>query len=153
MALVCANASAWADYDAKLVGHWIISAKEDRFGDGGTYLAMTGDGDLGLGIRCIQKQLTIGLMELGGDPKPMTEGQQFAIKFKVDKQPVVDADGIAISPRLIQVEATKSLVKAIRDGRETAVRLESAIVSSTHIYPTDGAKKAFADLIKECPIE
>ena len=39
----CGVTSAIAD-DAKLVGNWLVSEKEDRFEDGGTFFAVTGDG-------------------------------------------------------------------------------------------------------------
>jgi hypothetical protein len=61
---------------------------------------------------------------------------------------------MAISDRLIQVETEKATVKAIRDGRETAMRIEdSRGVTSTHIFDTTGSRRAFADLSRECPID
>ena len=125
-----------------------------QFGDGGAFVAMTGDGAVALAVRCLQKDLSIGVIELGDDPKPMEKGDVYELKFRVDAQPIVDADGVAISERLIQVETEKSLVKSIRDGKETALRLEdSRGVSSTHIFNTKGSRGAFADLSRECPLD
>jgi hypothetical protein len=151
---VAAAAPLRADYEQRVVGNWITSAKEDRFGDGGTFVAITGEGDVGLAVRCLQKNLSIGVLEIGDDPKPIEKGDLFKFKFRVDAQPVIEAAGMAISDRLIQVETEKATVKAIRDGRETAMRIEdSRGVTSTHIFDTTGARRAFADLSRECPID
>jgi len=143
-----------ADYDDRMIGNWLVSAKQDRFGDGGTFVAATGDGAVALAVRCLQRTLSIGLIEIGGDPKPVAKGDIYKMKFRVDSTPAVDAEGIAISDRLIQVVTAPSLVKSIRDGKETAVRLEdSRGVFSIHIYDTKGASRAFVDLSRECPLE
>ncbi|SDT00470.1 hypothetical protein SAMN05444158_4009 [Bradyrhizobium canariense] len=84
----------------------------------------------------------------------MEKGDIYKLKFRVDAQPIVDADGMAISDRLVQVVTEKSLVKSIRDGRETALRIEDGHgVTSTHIFNTNGSRKAFADLSRECPLD
>jgi hypothetical protein len=143
-----------ADYEDRLIGNWMVSAKQDRFGDGGTFVAATGDGAIALVVRCLQKDLSIGVIEIGGDPKPMEKGDYYKMKFRVDAQPIVEASGLAISERLIQVKTDRPLVKSIRDGKETALRLEdSRGVSSTHIFNTRGSRSAFADLSRECPLD
>lgn len=148
-----AAAPPLVDYEARLVGNWIISAKQDRFGDGGTFLAMTGNGGLVMAVRCIQKTLTIGFIIGGLDPKPITPREVYSFKFRVDQLPVVELAGVAIDDRLIQLDAPKALVATIRDGRETAVRMESPLgVSSTVVFSNLGAPKAFYDLSRECPL-
>lgn len=132
-----------ADYEDRLIGNWMVSAKQDRFGDGGTFVAATGDGAIALVVRCLQKDLSIGVIEIGGDPKPMEKGDYYKMKFRVDAQPIVDAGGLAISDRLIQVKTDRPLAKSIRDGKETALRLEdSRGVSSTHVFNTRGSRSA-----------
>lgn len=149
-----AQARPRADYELQPAGNWLVTATHDRFGDGGTFIAMTGDGSIGLAVRCLQKTLSIGLVDIGGDPKPLQKDALFKVRFKVDDQPIVDSIGIAISERLIQVITEQSLVKSIREGKETALRLEDAKgVSSTHVYDTNGGRRAFADLSRECPLE
>jgi hypothetical protein len=151
---VAASAPIHEDYEDRPVGNWLVSAKQDRFGDGGAFTAITGDGAIALAVRCLQKYLSIGIIELGGDPKPMGKGDVYKLKFRVDAQPIVDAQGLVINERLIQVLTEKSLVKSIREGKETALRLEdSRGVNSTHIFNTAGSRKAFADLSRECPLD
>jgi hypothetical protein len=142
------------DYEARTVGNWMTSAKEDRFGDGGTFIAVVADGQVVLGVRCIQKHLSIGVGEFGFDQKPVAKGDLFAFKFRVDALPIVETAGAAISDRLIQVDTEKDLVRSIRDGRETAVRVtDTSGATITHIFNTAGSRKAFADLSRECPLD
>jgi hypothetical protein len=142
------------DYDGRIIGNWMTSAKEDRFGDGGTFAAITGDGGYALAVRCLQKHLSIGVMGIGNEPKPMEKGDFYKFKFRVDAQPIVDAAGIVISDRLIQLDTEKALVRSIRDGKETAMRIEDGRgVSSTHVFNTNGSRRAFADLSRECPLD
>jgi hypothetical protein len=58
-----------------------------QFGDGGAFVAMTGDGAVALAVRCLQKDLSIGVIELGDDPKPM-ESKETAIR-------VADSRGVS----------------------------------------------------------
>jgi hypothetical protein len=153
VAAIAAAAPARADYQNRLIGNWHVSAEEDRFGDGGTFIAVTGDGGIGLAVRCLRKDLSIGILDMSPDPNPLTRGDRFNFSFRVDKTPIVEAEGVAISERLIELKTEKSLVNSIRAGKETAVKLTDAYgTSSVHIFTTTGAAKAFADLSKECPL-
>jgi hypothetical protein len=142
------------DYDGRMIGNWMTSAKEDRFGDGGTFVAIVADGSVVLAVRCIQKTLSLGIGEIGFDQKPIAKGDLFLLKFRVDALPVVETVGSAISERLIQIETERALVKSIRDGKETAVRVsDTRGTTITHIFKTAGSRSAFADLSRECPLE
>jgi hypothetical protein len=109
-------------------------------------------------VRCLQKTLSIGIMEAGSDPKPVEKGDLFLMKFRVDSLPVVETGGLAICDWLVQVITEKSLVKYIRDGKETAVRVEDKNgVSSLRIvraiifhpfYKEKATKTAGLDLSK-----
>ena len=145
----CGVTSAIA-YDVKLVGNWLVSENEDRFGDGGTFLALTGDGmGNGFGVRCIEKALSLVIGE--EKDRKYKVGDKFYIKLRVDKQPVLELTGVALNVSLIQVRATPEIVRSIRDGKEIAVRQESIQgVSSITTFNTKGNAKAFARLTKEC---
>jgi hypothetical protein len=62
------------DYSGRFVGNWLVSAKFDRFGDGGSFSAFTIDGDIGFGVRCLQHNLSLAVMVAGSDPKPLEKG-------------------------------------------------------------------------------
>jgi hypothetical protein len=142
------------DYEDRMIGRWMVSAKRDRFGDGGSFVAVAFDQGIALAVRCIQKKLTIAMIEAGPDQKPLQTGEAFKLKFRVDLEPVLETAGVAIDNRVIQVVTDKSTVKAMQEGREAAVRIENAQgVSRTSIFKTSGARAAFADLAKECPLD
>ncbi|MCG6203668.1 hypothetical protein LPW26_03380 [Rhodopseudomonas sp. HC1] len=149
-----ATGSARADYDERVIGDWAASAKEDRFGDGGTYVAVTAEDTMALAVRCLQKQLSIAVIYLGDNPNEASPGGVFKFKLRVDKQPVVETLGTAMSGRAIQLKTTSAMVSAMRDGKELGLRIESNRgVVTTKIFPIRGARKAFADLSNECPLE
>jgi hypothetical protein len=121
----CGVTSAIAD-DVKVVGDWLVSEKEDRFEDGGTFFAFTGDGAGHLfAVRCIEKALTLGIGQIDNATRKYQVGDKFYIKLRVDKQPVLELTGVAVNESFIQVDATAEIVRSIRDGKEIAVRQTS----------------------------
>jgi len=150
----CGVTSAIAD-DVKLVGNWVVSEKEDRFEDGGTFFAMTFDGAGNFfAVRCIEKTLTLGIGQEDSATRRYKVGDKVYIKLRVDKQPILELTGVALLETLIQVDATAEIVRSIRDGKEIAVRQKSiqddTTISNTTIFNTKGNAKAFARLTKEC---
>ncbi len=155
-ALACAAVtSAQAEPVRKIVGNWIVSSEEDRFGEGGTYVAMTLDDTANaFGVRCIERQLTLALMPGTATDEPLEKGQQFSIKLRTDKGPVQDLKGGAINARLIQMEATPELVRMVRGGKETALRYETERgTSRTLVFTTRDNAKAFARVASECKVD
>jgi hypothetical protein len=145
--------SAIAD-DTKVVGNWLVSDKEDRFEDGGRFFAITGDGAGNLfAVRCLEKALSLGIGGIDDATRKYKVGDKFYIKLRVDKQPVLELAGVAISESLVQVDVTADIVRSIRDGKEIAVRQENSQgVSDTANFNTKGNAKAFARLTKECKV-
>lgn len=148
VAMLAAGA-ARADYEGREIGNWVVSAKEDRFGDGGTYLAMTAGDGMIFAVRCIQKDLSIGLVFPTEELKPK---DLFEFKLKVDREPVVERSGVAINEHLIQIGIDSDLVKQMLDGKELAIRMRAATFTSTHVIKLRGSSKAFVDIVKECPL-
>src|SRR4051812_23266989 len=110
--LFCGSLSALAGDDMHIVGAWIVMNTEDRLGEGGSFIAATREkSGLDFAVRCLEKELSIALLMTGADPKPLTPGQIFLLKLRVDKGPIENLIGKAISERLIQIETTSDLVK------------------------------------------
>jgi hypothetical protein len=83
-----------AHADERMVGDWLVQSQEDKFGDGGTYIAVVpSQAGLGFAVRCIRKQWSLAFVDLSSDPKPLTVGDTFAFKMKVDREPVVELTG------------------------------------------------------------
>jgi hypothetical protein len=150
---IAATCAAQADYKARLIGDWITSGTDDRFGDGGTYIAMTGDNGFILAVRCLQKELSLAVMDHTGAKVP-DRGDAYLFKLRVDKEPIFTTMGKTLDQGLVQLVTEKALVREMRDGRELALKVTSGDgIESVHIYPLRGARKAFADLEKECPLD
>ncbi|NEV77926.1 hypothetical protein DYI24_12850 [Rhodopseudomonas sp. BR0C11] len=154
LAALLMSGAAQADYSGRQIGSWTTKARDDRFGDGGSYIALTMAGGAALGVRCIGKKLSLAMMETGIYARPIAEGDRFDIKVRVDKGEIVKLDGVAIGGRVIQIPASRDLVRQIRQGAEAAVRIETADgVSAIVVFPLHGAAKAFTDLGRECGID
>lgn len=155
MTLLAATVCAHAD-DRQIVGSWIVSNDDDRFGKGGTFVAAVPDETAGtaLTIRCIEKELSIAVLDSTSDPKPLKVGTGYIVKLRTDKEPIMTTIGKAINERLIQVSTQADMVRTIRKGRETAIRLESNEgVSRTIIFRTKGAAKALTRIADECNLD
>jgi hypothetical protein len=147
---------ARAEDGRQIVGSWVVTDSDDRFGKGGTFTAAAFDEGMStaLVIRCIEKDLSIAILDAANDPRPLDVGTTFVVKLRTDKEPVMTSIGKAISERLIQVETQADMVRTIRKGRETALRLENEHgVSRTVIVKTKNNGKAFARIAKECALD
>jgi hypothetical protein len=107
-----ANASASADEGRQLVGTWPVTNNDDRFGKGGTFVAAAFDETMGtaLVVRCIEKDLSLAILEAANDPNPLTLGVTYVVKLRTDKEPIMTSVGKAISERLIQVDTQADMV-------------------------------------------
>jgi hypothetical protein len=97
---------------------------------------------------------SFGLVELGGDPKPMTQGDVFKIKIRIDQKPIHETAGIAISERLIQIPSDNDTWREIRNSKEIAVRVETVrATTQTYVFKSRGAAKVLPIVEKECPLK
>lgn len=156
MMLFAGTVCAHAKDERQIVGSWIVSNNEDRFGKGGTFVAAVLDqnGGTALAVRCIEKDLSIAVIDSSQDPKPLKVGTAYVVKMRTDKEPIMTTAGKAIGDRLIQFDTQADMVRTIRKGRETAIRLENDNgVSRTLIFPTKGNMKALARVADECNLD
>jgi hypothetical protein len=154
--LLAGTVCAYAKDERQIVGSWIVSNNEDRFGKGGTFVAAVPDDAAGtaLAVRCIEKELTIAVIDSSQDPKPLKRGAAYVVKLRTDKEPIMTTFGKAINDRLIQVDTQADMVRTIRKGRETAVRLENDDgVSRTIVFRTKGNAKALDRIADECSLD
>lgn len=144
---------ARADYQDRRVGNWLTSAIEDRFGDGGEFTAVTAGDETLLAVRCLRKKLSVAIVKVGLDPPPLRKGDVFKFEFRVDRSPTDDYAGTVIARNVIELDADTQLVTAIRDAKETAMRVIADDWKLTVIFKTAGGAKAFVDLSRECPLD
>lgn len=150
-ALICLPAAARADYENKAVGNWIVTDRADRFSDGGTHIALTTAGLVTLAVRCLNKRLTLAILD---DPRRMRAGDEFKVRLRVDRGDIFDEYGDARSDRLIEIPVTDNAeVRDMTTGKEIAVKIEGGGVTATHIFKLTGARRAFSDLVKVCSID
>ncbi len=150
-ALVVAASPALADYESKAVGNWIVTEQSDRFGDGGTHVAMTSAGGVSLAVRCIKKHLTLAVI---GFPQALRARDEVKIKLRVDRGDVFEEFGDARGDQMIEIAVTDNAeVRDMTKGKEVALHVDVAGTSATYVFKTRGARQAFSDLVKVCPID
>jgi hypothetical protein len=152
MLSACAMPSL-ADYRDRRIGNWLVSATEDRFGDGGEFTAVTAADETLLAVRCLRKKLSIAVVKAGPDPPAMKKGEIFRFEFRVDRVPTDVTTGKVIAPTVVELDTDADLVIAIRDAKETAMRMIGDDWRLTVVFKTAGGAKAFADLARECPLD
>lgn len=138
----------------KVVGDWLVQIEADRFGDGGTDVAMTASATtaVAFAVRCIRREWSLAVLDLSSDPKPLKSGSAFAFKFRVDQNVVVKGYGAAVNERLIQLETETNLVSQILKGKELAMRLERPDGATIDmVFPISSAPRALASHLKDCP--
>lgn len=150
--LAFSGSPSFADYENRAFGSWLASAKSDRFGEGGTYFAMTSDGMRTLAVRCLEKDFSLALLEMARTGSGPKVGTIIKFKLRVDKQPVIETFGEVVAEHLIVVPDDVGAAKQILTGRELAVRTETpAGLVKTSIFQITGADRALADVLKNCP--
>jgi hypothetical protein len=150
--LVAGNAAADSDVESKEAGNWFVRIEADRFGAGGRYvIANANPSGSGFGVRCIEKKLSLTFSELQSN---FTVGEVLDVKVRVDKEPVVATAGVAMTERIVQIVPVPGLIRAIRDGRETAFRLAGKDGTSiVRVFDNTGAPEAFRAIEKECSLD
>jgi hypothetical protein len=154
LAIALGGAATAAQGVERVLGSWFVTEQADRFGDGGSYVAITAarSGGVGFSVRCIRKAWSLAIIDMSPDPKPLTPASLFHVKLRVDRDPIIDSDGKAINDRVIQLETTPAMVREIVQGSELAARLEGrTTISIDFVFDISGAKRALAQSMKECP--
>ena len=143
-ALLMAGA-AGAQERKQVIGNWMVTVEQDRFGDGSRAIAMTVQSGNILALRCLQKKMSLALL---GKYKP---GDIYVIKFRVDRADVVDTVGMAISDEVLQIETTPQMVRQMSTGKEYALRVAGDHGSQDFVFRAGTAQKALVPVIAACP--
>lgn len=141
---------------ASVIGSWVVTNQEDRFGDGGRFVAMTpavGAPGAVFAVRCFARKWSLAMIP----GTKLVTGEAFKLRLRVDKGGIVDGFGQALDEQLLQIaveaDAEPRLIKEILAGREIAVRLTNVLdVSSDLVFRLTGSRKALAGHLKECKL-
>jgi hypothetical protein len=148
VAVLLASHAARADYDKRIIGNWVTSGSEDRFGDGGRYTAVAISDDYAFGVRCLDKAFSFAVLPIGDKTREKTP---YKFKFRVDRGKVYQGAGLAIGEKIVQVLADPALTADLTTGKELAIRQEVDGVSETHVIKLRSSGKALHDVLAQCP--
>jgi hypothetical protein len=150
--LVTAGGPAAAQETKKVVGNWLVTLEPDRFGDGARVFAMTSQNEKVLAVRCMRRNLSIALVELRllGTGR-FEEGMKFTVKFRADRNPIIETVGFGLSDLAFQLDTPREMVRQIMAAKEVAFRVTYRDTTADWIFRAGAASKALVDVIKECP--
>lgn len=136
----------------KVFGNWVVHVYHDRFTDklNVTALTMKKQGS-STAIRCRDDNLSMTVHEANTQYR---EGDSFGIALRVDRQPVVETNAIAVNADILEmVDVSPKFISQVRDGRELAMRITGQVSTHELIFSLAGVAKALAPLIAVCPLD
>lgn len=90
-------------------------------------------------------------MALGG-PKYDT-GDKFLIKFRADKEAVINTAGTAISDAVMQIDTPSEMVREMLTTKEYAFRVIGTTSNDFVFRAGRGAAAALGEVTKTCPLK
>jgi len=149
-ALIAISLSGRALATERAIGDWFVSSEADRFAEDGAktrviaLLANRG-GDI-LAVRCLAGKLSLALMG------HYTTGDLFLVKFRTDRNAIINTAATAISEKLIEIITTPDMVRQMQSGSEYALRVTGEASNDFIFRAGRGAAKALGEVTKACPV-
>lgn len=150
IAAVIAGFANPAFSDSKTIGTWVVNTEADRFSeDKPKVIAITkGAGAYFLAVRCLNGELSFAMMG-----RKLKEGDVFFVKFRVDKQPIIDTEAVAISSAVLEMTATKEMMVQLTAGKEYAFRVTGTASEDFLFRAGRGSAQAINEVLKACPLD
>ncbi|MCW5693095.1 MAG: hypothetical protein KIT48_12090 [Pseudolabrys sp.] len=134
----------------KVIGNWLLTVEADRFSDAATNVIALTEGTGGdgvLAVRCLRGNLSIAL---GGTK--FDTGDKFLVKFRADKNIVIDTTGTALSETIMQLDTTHEMVRQMLTAKEYAFRVIGTSSKDFVFRAGRGAAKVLGEVTKPCPL-
>jgi hypothetical protein len=134
------------------VGDWVVSTERD--GTGSRVIALLVKPPRAVAVQCLQHDLSIGLSKpTPVGPGPMSPDATYTVQFRADQNDPINTYAIGLNDTGMHVVAPKRMVAQIADSNGFTFRVMSNS-GSTEVWTfrAGEAKRALADVIKECPV-
>ncbi len=149
--VVISGAAGIAQETTKRFGLWEVSIDTDRFEGKRKVIASTIQKADVLAVRCFPSGISVAVGELRLGPGRFEEGMEFEIKFRADKNDIIESAGTALNDRIVQVEDSQQMARQIRDAKEVAFRLSYKGVVVDKVFKMKGSAKALNEVFDACP--
>ncbi len=150
--LVLLATCATAEEARHNAGDWLVSTQRDE--KGSRVIALLVKPPRAVAVQCLQHDLSIELTKpTSVGPGPMSPDATYAVQFRADQNDPIYTYAIGLSDTGMHVATPKRMVAQIADSNAFAFRVTSNS-GSTEVwtFKAGEARRALADVIKECPV-
>jgi hypothetical protein len=150
--LVLLATCAAAEEAKRSVGDWLVSTQRD--GNGSRVIALLVKPPRAVAVQCLEHDLSIALSKpTPVGPGPMSPDATYTVQFRADRNDAINTYAIGLNDTGMHVAAPKRMVAQIADSNEFTFRVTSNS-GSTEVwtFKAGDAKRALADVIKQCPV-
>ncbi|MBV9629397.1 MAG: hypothetical protein JO230_14975 [Xanthobacteraceae bacterium] len=143
---------AAAEEAKRSVGDWVVSTQRDS--KGSRVIALLVKPPRAVAVQCLDHDLSIALTKpTPVGPGPMSPDATYAVQFRADQNDSINTYAIGLSDTGMHVATPKRVVAQIAASNEFTFRVTSNAGSTeAWTFKADEAKRALADVIKECPV-
>jgi hypothetical protein len=144
----CAN----AEEAKRSVGDWLVSTELD--GKGSRVIALLVKPPRAVAVQCLGHDLSISLSKpTPVGPGPMRPDATYTVQFRADQDDPINTYAIGLNDTGMHVAAPKRMVAQIADSNAFTFRVTSnSDTTEVWTFKAGEAKRALADVIKECPV-
>ncbi|WP_018388619.1 hypothetical protein [Ancylobacter sp. FA202] len=140
-----------ADEIKKRFGTWEVSIDKDRFNGESKVIALSMQQGDAVAVRCFPPEVSVVVGELSLGAGRFEEGMEFDVRFRADEGEIIEATGVALSDKIIQVEESRPMAEAIKKAKEFAFRLSFRGVTFDKVFKTGKGGQALGEVFKACP--
>ena len=143
--------SAAAQETTKKFGSWEVTIDTDRFNGSSKVIASTIQGGDVLAVRCFPSGVSVVVGELRFGQGRFDEGMEFDVKFRTDKNDIIEGYGAALNDKVVQISNSQEMARQMRYAKEAAFRLIYKGVTVDKVFKMGASGKALAEVFKACP--
>jgi hypothetical protein len=150
--LVLLATCATAQETKRSVGDWVVSTQRD--GKGSRVIALLVKLPRAVAVQCLGHDLSIELTKpTPVGPGPMSPDATYTVQFRADQNDPINTYALGLKDTTIHVATPKRMVAQIADANAFTFRVTSNS-GSTEVwtFKAGEAKRALADVIKECTV-
>jgi hypothetical protein len=149
--VLLANAATTAEVK-RSVGDWLVSAQDN--GKSSRVIALMVKPPRAIAVQCLGHDLSIELSKpTPVGPGPMSPDATYTVQFRADQNDPINTYALGLNDTTIHLATPKRVVAQIADSDAFTFRLTSNS-GSTEVwsFKAGEAKRALADVIKQCPV-
>ena len=150
--LVLLATCAIAQETKRSVGDWLVSTESN--GNGSRVIALLVKPPRAVAVQCLGHDLSIELTKpTPVGPGPMSPDATYTVQFRADQNDPINTYALGLNDTTIHVATPKRMVAQIANSNAFTFRVTSnSGATEAWSFKAGEAKRALADVIKQCPV-